>query len=200
MGQMCQMAERMNVYFRPKKGQSVAGDCYLKDQVDSTTRYVVIDPLGHGEQAASVARQALDLLDNLKVTQLEQIIAHCHTQFKSTRGLAMSFAFYDNATRAMSIAIIGNVNVIVLTDDSVVQFRASQTFIGNMYAQKISLQSYDVCQKAKLLIFTDGIQYPSKSQLNLFCGMTPRHILQALSDEWNGQDDVGILCEYIENE
>lgn len=190
----------MNIYFRPKKGQSVIGDCYLKDQIEDITRYVLIDPLGHGEQAADVARQALDLLANFQVTQLEQVIAQCHTYFKSTRGLAMSFAFYDKSNCAISIAIIGNVNVIILTTDSVMQFRATQTFIGNMYAQKISLQSYNVPKKAKILMFTDGIKPPSKSQLNLFCEMTPRHILQALSEQWDGKDDVGILCEYIVNE
>lgn len=190
----------MNVFFRPKKGQSVAGDCYLKDQIDSVTRYIVIDPLGHGEQAATVARQALDLLENFKATQLEKVIAHCHTHLQSTRGLAISFAFYDKSTRAISIAIVGNVNVVLLADNTVIQFRATQTFFGNIHTQKISIQSHDIPKNAKILMFTDGIKSPSKSQLNLYCDMTPRHISQVLSDSWDGQDDVGILCDFLENE
>lgn len=187
----------MTGYFKPKQGHCKAGDCYFKDEVNDVIRYIMIDPLGHGNRASALSVQAIEAMKLCKKTEVTEVIAYLKACFQRTRGLAMSFAFFNKSLQTLEIALVGNVHILVLTDRHIVKFRSSQTYIGNSQSTKVTIHSHKVAPLDKLLMFTDGIQYPTKIQLDLISDMTPRHIVNALANQWNGEDDVGILCEYL---
>lgn len=181
----------------PKQGYRISGDCYFKDQIDSVIRYIMIDPLGHGDKASALSQLAVEEIKNLHMVELSQVLTHLSQHFHQTRGLAMSFAFFDHNKQTIQLAIAGNVNIVLLTRKQVVKFRPSATYIGNMNQTNITIHTHKVASDDKLLMFTDGIKYPRKSHLDMISDMNPRHIVSALANHWDGEDDVGIMCEYL---
>ena len=98
----------------PKQGYRISGDCYFKDQIDSVIRYIMIDPLGHGDKASALSQLAVEEIKNLHMVELSQVLAHLSQHFHQTRGLAMSFAFFDHSKQTIQLAIAGNVNIVLL--------------------------------------------------------------------------------------
>jgi negative regulator of sigma-B (phosphoserine phosphatase) len=69
----------------------------------------VVDGLGHGAIAASVARRAVEILRRHAHEPLITIVGYCHAGLRHTRGAVMSLAFFHRSDNSMSWIGVGNV-------------------------------------------------------------------------------------------
>lgn len=98
-------------------GQRESGDLSLVKRVGSGVLAAVVDGLGHGEEAASVAHTAVAALDRHAREPLAELIRRCHAALTGTRGVVLSIAFLDPGAKTMTWVGIGNVCGILLRGD-----------------------------------------------------------------------------------
>lgn len=75
---------------------------------------VVVDGLGHGEEAAAAASVALESADDWAGDSPADLLVHCHRALRGTRGAVMSTALIDPSANTLTWAGIGNVGAFVL--------------------------------------------------------------------------------------
>jgi negative regulator of sigma-B (phosphoserine phosphatase) len=103
---------------RTAPGESVSGDVHLVQFGDQGALAAVVDGLGHGEEAARVARTAAALLQRDPGDSLIQLITSCHSALISTRGAVMTLASFDKVKNTVSCLGVGNVEGVLLRAES----------------------------------------------------------------------------------
>lgn len=90
-------------------GQVVCGDKHLIADVPEGTLVAVVDGIGHGEDAAEVADQALAIVNQYKSETLPELARRCDEALRGTRGVAMVLAAFNAEDRSVTWLGIGNV-------------------------------------------------------------------------------------------
>lgn len=102
------------VALRPLPGQPVSGDLYVVEAFPEGVLLGVIDGLGHGVEAARVARLAAASLKRSQPGRgLEATLRECHAALRGTRGAVMTLAFYRPESGRLEWSSIGNVEAIL---------------------------------------------------------------------------------------
>ena len=93
-------------------GQRVSGDLEVVHYYDHGNGALIaaIDGLGHGQEAATSARLAADMLLRHPQEKLDSLLARCHAVLRGTRGVVLSIASIDLRQAAMTWLGIGNVS------------------------------------------------------------------------------------------
>jgi negative regulator of sigma-B (phosphoserine phosphatase) len=102
-------------------GQTVSGDQHLVKSLAQGILVVVIDGLGHGQEAAHAAKIAVNTLNAAADHASLSIIAliqRCHEALSQTRGVVMSLALFNELDYTMTWAGVGNVAGVLLRADS----------------------------------------------------------------------------------
>lgn len=99
---------------RPLQGQTVSGDRYLVETLETGFLIAAIDGLGHGDQAAAAARIAADVLKAHRAETTIQLLERCHEALKQTRGAAISLASIDNRLQSLHWCGVGNVEGVLV--------------------------------------------------------------------------------------
>ena len=99
---------------RPIRGQSQSGDQYLVAHFDGGTLIAVVDGLGHGDDAAYAAKEAVATLAAHAHYPVVSLMQLCHEALRRTRGAVMSIASYNAAARALTWIGVGNVEGMLL--------------------------------------------------------------------------------------
>ncbi len=94
---------------RALPGQSVSGDASLVQPFPGGALFAVVDGLGHGGEATTVARLAISVLQKDASAQVLSLIARCHDALRGTRGAVISLASYREAESSLTWLGIGNV-------------------------------------------------------------------------------------------
>jgi len=105
---------QLGVAVRILAGQTVLGDLHLVQPFDQGCLVSVVDGLGHGEEAARAARQAVAILTNNATASVLSLIRECHDALRDTRGVVMSVASFSHAEQTMTWAGVGNVEGVLL--------------------------------------------------------------------------------------
>lgn len=90
-------------------GQEVCGDSWTATSNEASTTLFVADGLGHGQDAADAAVEAIRLFHRFNGHQITTLLDYIHGGLRSTRGAAVSIARFDPATQKVVFAGIGNV-------------------------------------------------------------------------------------------
>jgi hypothetical protein len=99
---------------QPMLGETKAGDnCFVRSTATEAL-VVVVDALGHGSEAASAARTAIDTIGRYEHEPLVQLFERCHEALRRTRGVVMSAATFSAADNRISWLGVGNVEGAVL--------------------------------------------------------------------------------------
>lgn len=103
------------VFSRPKQEGRVSGDAYLFQEGEGgTVLCAVVDGLGSGEEAALAARRAIECVQEKHALPLLQIVQHCHTRLKNTRGVVMGLLRVDLTAGRVHYVGVGNVGLCSL--------------------------------------------------------------------------------------
>ena len=90
-------------------GQRDSGDEFCVRPFEHRTLIAVLDGLGHGSAAATVARQGVRLLEQARTPDVVRLFQECHDGLRGSRGVVMSVAMFDAPAKTMTWVGVGNV-------------------------------------------------------------------------------------------
>lgn len=177
-----------------KPGQNESGDLHIVTPFEGGTLVAVVDGIGHGEEAAKVARITGEVLKSSPGKPLGALIKSCHDELRGTRGVVMSTAVFNRAENVMIWAGVGNVQGTLMPMDKMSRPRtlllSSGTLgqqLGAVYPTALAVRPGDT------LIFTsDGVREDFYQGLNL--RQSPQQLANdILTRSVRGTDDAVVL-------
>ncbi len=180
----------------PHPNEIECGDNWASRRVDGICQTVVVDGLGHGEQAAFAAQTAIEIFERqtriLSTVELLQLI---HQALRSTRGAAAAVVTLDAAANKVRFAGVGNIAGVIVTEDRQRQMVSHNGIIG-FEARKMHEFVYDWQPSAILVLHSDGLQ--TRWNLDDYAGIRLRQpglIAGLLLRDFNrGTDDVIVVA------
>src|ERR1051325_4177182 len=107
-------------------GQAQSGDSHLVKAVATGVLVAVVDGLGHGTEAATAARTAVNTLDEHASESVLALLERCHVALKGSRGVVMSRAFANGHQNALTWAGVGNVDCMLFHVDAAARAKPSR--------------------------------------------------------------------------
>jgi negative regulator of sigma-B (phosphoserine phosphatase) len=98
----------------PSTEENESGDLCLVTETERGVLVAVVDGAGHGAEAASAARLALETLRSHANEGVIALTLLCHERLKGTRGVVMSLASFDGIENTVTWLGIGNIEGILL--------------------------------------------------------------------------------------
>ena len=95
-------------------GQMRSGDACLVQETEAGVLIAVVDGLGHGDEAADAAEQALASLGQTAGHSLVRSLSACHDTLRGSRGAVMTLAVLDPDRSQLAWLAVGNVDAVVL--------------------------------------------------------------------------------------
>ena len=95
-------------------GQLRSGDAFLVQETEAGVLVAVVDGLGHGDEAADAAAQALASLGRTAGRSLVHSLTACHDTLRGSRGAVMTLAVLDPDRSQLAWLAVGNVDAVVL--------------------------------------------------------------------------------------
>jgi len=102
----------------PLPGGEELGDVCLVRELPGAAVVAVVDGLGHGQEAARAARQALELLERYIAEPPASALRRCHEGLRSTRGVVASVARFDAGRGTLTWIGVGNVMAVLQRSDA----------------------------------------------------------------------------------
>lgn len=163
------------IHGRPCVGETRSGDAGLVRTVDGVTWVLLVDALGHGEQAAAAADLAIEEAQTFSAElTIEAALLRLHGRLTSSRGAAaalLRFGWQD-----LSLGGVGNVEVRTL-QGPVPPYAPTRGVLGHRLPP-LRGNTMELVGSGTLLLFTDGIERRA-----------PLHELRSM--------DADALCEML---
>jgi phosphoserine phosphatase RsbX len=177
-------------------GQVESGDRHVVLTHSDSALVAAIDGIGHGNEAAIAAKEAISVLEASPEEHLIPLVRRCHDALRSTRGVVVSLASIDFARGLMTWLGVGNVQGVLVragappgTAQEVLLLRA-----GVVGSQLPPLQAaiLPVGAGDTLAFATDGIGNEFADDL---CPMDPpqKSAERILNRHRRGSDDALVL-------
>ncbi len=181
----------------PAAGQSQSGDSQTVISIPHGVLIAVVDGLGHGEEAAAVARLASATLEPYAHEPVISLIRRCHDRLRGTRGAVMSVASISALEGMMTWAGVGNVEGKLLRADPHVDPHVEFLLLRGgvmgsqlppLFAAVLPIEPGDT-----LIFFTDGVRSGFIEKVS------PRDPPQEIADrvlagQSRGTDDALVLA------
>lgn len=180
----------------PLEGEAVSGDRYIIKPFQNGILMAVVDGLGHGYEAATASKTAIDTLKTHASEPIIPLVMRCHEALKGTRGVVMSIASFNSLDRTMTWLGVGNVEVILLREDEkAVRSRESPLLRGGVLGYQLPplKESTRPVMRGDTLVFaTDGIR--SGFEAGIKIGDKPQQIAEHIMAQFaRGTDDALVL-------
>lgn len=173
-----------------------SGDCYLVKPFPQGVLVAVLDGLGHGPEAASVAKIAAQVLESNAQDSVISLLKRCHEALRGTRGAVMSLASLNALDGSITWIGVGNVEGLLLRLDSNIKPNKELLLLrrGLLGDQLPALRASIVpLMIGDTLIFaTDGIQSSFQERIQL--DNPPQQIATGILGQYSkGNDDALVL-------
>jgi serine phosphatase RsbU (regulator of sigma subunit) len=191
----------MVTFINHKKGEIFCGDRFLSIKKNGHSFYIVIDGIGHGQKASHVADIAYHAITSEidANSSLVNIIKACEAALADTRGIAVSFVKVNHNQEQLEYCSVGNIeSILIHANGSINLKRTPGVFGAKKYPITISVLPFT--SEASLLMCSDGVGEITGSIRQQLGNLNTRHIVNLLSKQWQGQDDICILCEKLNYE
>jgi len=147
---------------RALPGQAASGDRHVVEAFPGGALIGAIDGLGHGDEAASAARAAGDVLGRHCRESVIALARRCHEALLSTRGVVMSLASFSGGDQTMTWLGVGNVEGVLLRASArAVPMREQLLLRGGVVGYQLPQLSawvLPLCPGDTLIFATDGIR------------------------------------------
>lgn len=187
-------AGRIGAVALPKPGQVVSGDGHAFHEDTGGLTLFVIDGLGHGTEAAIVAKEAISLFAAHGAETPAGILDAVHRGVRHTRGGAAAVARLSHASGTIAFAGIGNIAGCCVAADGGVRRMASLAGIVGHNARRVQTFEYP-CASGLVVMHSDGLG--TSWSLDKYPGLPRAHPLLVAAvlyrDFVRGTDDVTIL-------
>lgn len=161
---------------------------------------LLIDGLGHGEEAERAAKAGAQAFAQAPFDAPQGLLGELHHAMGSTRGGAVAIAQYDAAQDRLAFIGIGNIGATLVAADRSRGLASHPGIVGGQY-RKGQVFDYADLSGNLLIMFSDGLQ--SRWNLQAYPGLVHRHpaIIAAVlhRDFCRGRDDVTVLVIDLES-
>nr|WP_218583369.1 ATP-binding protein [Pseudomonas atagonensis] len=175
------------------------GDVWHLAYKDSGISALVIDGLGHGEDAERAARAGEKAFALAPFNAPTVLMEDMHRDMMGTRGGAAAFAQFDGARDSLKFVGIGNIGASLIASDKSRGLASHPGIVGGQY-RKAQPFDYAHVNGHLLIMYSDGLQ--SRWNLQDYPGLVHRHPAVIASvlhrDFCRGRDDVTVLVVALE--
>ncbi len=169
---------------------SESGDQYLVSRTADGVLVAVVDGLGHGPEAAAVAKAALAALDADPARDLPGRLAHCHERLRDTRGAVLSLAAF--APGRLTWLGVGNVDgVLVRAGSRAAEQLLVRSGVVGRRLPSLEVTRLTVARGDTLVLATDGVDGQFAEDAAAFrAQLTAEHLLVK---HGKGTDDALVM-------
>jgi serine phosphatase RsbU (regulator of sigma subunit) len=184
---------------RPKPGQRVCGDAWLRLDRDGGVVLAILDGLGHGPEAATAAATGVAALHELTEVaapdDLGRILLSLHGRLRGTRGVVAGVAWLKPDSGALHYVGIGNTEVRVLGSEPTRLYSRAGLLGGERRPTPV-VQIATLPAGAVLVLHTDGIRPLEAARVTL-SGSCEAIAQQLLAEHGRDDDDAGLLVARV---
>jgi hypothetical protein len=181
---------------RDRPGERISGDHAVVSLLAEGALVVAIDGLGHGDEAASAARTAAEIVRTSPTHDLVTLLQACHVGLRGTRGAAISLAFLSAADGGLTWLGVGSVEGRVLSGDpSSRRPKGSLPLAAGIpghHLPEVSTATLAVTPGDVLVLATDGIDADFADALDT-SGSTQAISERILADHGRRPDDALVV-------
>ena len=177
------------------EGEAHNGDAWaVRDLGGGVSGVLVVDGLGHGDEAARAADAAVRVFRRHPADDLVALVGAMHAELRSTRGAAVAVARVDLGARELRYVGVGNVSGSLVGRDGI---RSLLSHNGTVGQGAIRPREYrdPIAPEAILVMHSDGLR--GHWTLDAYRGITrrdPSLIAGVLyRDHRRGRDDVTVV-------
>ncbi len=190
-------------------GQSESGDQYLVEMFPNGALVTVVDGLGHGPRAATVAKATIATLKGRAHEPVASLLNRCHKELVGTRGVVMSLASFNSLDGEMTWLGVGNVTGLLLRANAGAErVRESLLLRGGVVGYRLPTLRpvvIPVTRGDTLIFATDGLRSSFAQGLilgeveGLTLGDPPQQIADYIfAEHGRGTDDALVLvAQYV---
>jgi serine phosphatase RsbU (regulator of sigma subunit) len=176
---------------RAHVGEVSSGDDFVAGAVPGGFVVGVFDALGHGDEAAVVARIARTVVQENGGGGVTNLIEACHARLAGTRGAAISLARIDTVRSSLTWAGVGNVEASLWRlqpeGDRRVERLLVRSGVVGLHLPALPLEAIVVRPGDTLVMTTDGI----REDYDVDVAQPPQGIADGiLRDHAKGTDDA----------
>lgn len=190
---------RFGVSHHAMRHETVCGDAWHLAINEQSISALVIDGLGHGEEAAVAAQAGAVEFAGHPFDSPDALIANMHRSMNGTRGGAAAIAQFSAAAGSLKFAGIGNIGARLATATASRGMASHPGIVGAQY-RKTHTFDYPDAAGQLLLLYSDGLQ--SRWDLADYPGLAFKHpaaIAAVLHRDFcRGRDDATILIIDLE--
>jgi phosphoserine phosphatase RsbX len=177
-------------------GETLSGDRHFLKFFPTGFLAVVMDGLGHGNDAAMAAETALATLEEYSREHLISLLKLCHENLRNTRGVVMSMASYNELERTMSWLGIGNIFGVLHRVNTNRKF-ITEIMVnrnGVVGAQYPSPKLFDIKINPgdTLILATDGIR-EDFIENRLLQDFQPQHMADSILNQYGKATDDNLV-------
>lgn len=179
---------------RPCRGETENGDLWRVDWHGGACRVAVVDGLGHGREAAAVARLANESLAAHPELEPAGALHACHEALYGTRGAAIAIACIDPMAGSLRYAGIGNVEARLWRQEREQRPASYRGIVGSAMR---TIRSFDLAlgRDWLLVVHTDGVS--ARFELEMlaeFAARDAQGLAKAIVTRWaREQDDATVV-------
>ena len=190
---------RVGMNQHPMRHESACGDIWHLALSGPRLSALVIDGLGHGEDAHVAARCGGEAFAQRPFDHPDGLMADMHRAMNGTRGGAVATAQYDAENHTLQFAGIGNIGARLITPQASRGLASHPGIVGVQY-RKTHTFSYADAKDQLLVMYSDGLQ--SRWDLKDYPGLVMRHPATVAAvlfrDFCRGRDDVTVIAVDLE--
>jgi len=178
----------------PMTGESECGDSWSQAHFPGRSVFIVADGLGHGEDAAEAAQEAIQIFHRVPDLGPKPMLQRIHDALRKTRGAAVAVAEIDIERHRLLYAGVGNIFSSVLNNGSTYSMVSHNGTLGHTLS-RIQEFSYTWTPQSTLVMQSDGLT--SHWDLWRYPGLALKHPLLIAGvlyrDAKRGRDDATVL-------
>jgi serine phosphatase RsbU (regulator of sigma subunit) len=180
----------------PYPGERVLGDAYAVLESTDTVLLAVVDGVGHGADAAAVARACVAVVTAHVGLPIPALILRCHERMRGTRGATITLASFDLAQGELSWAGVGNVSGVLAHRGESGAVAARDLWVRNgllgAVLPPLQLNVTRVSTGDVLVLATDGVNPDFHAAVP--AGGTPKSTAERILGRFaRGTDDALVL-------
>jgi len=137
-------------------GEGVGGDAAFTVEVESGVLGVIVDVLGHGEEANKLAVRMQEYLLRQTSGDVVGLLSRLHEGFRSSRGAAVGLCMIELASGRMRYAGVGN-TVIRRFGDSETRLVSRDGVVGGTMRTPVE-ETLQLSDGDMVVLYTDGVK------------------------------------------
>ncbi len=183
------------VALRPRPGEEESGDLHVVQPFPGGTLLAALDGLGHGAEAATAARAAVESLRTNAQDSVISLVRRCQRDLQETRGVVMSLASFSALDSSLTWLGIGNVEgVLVRADQGANPARESLLLRGGVVGYRLPVLSASVLtvNHGDVLAFaTDGVDVAFTAEVTATTALQP--LADRILGQWSKTTDDALV-------